>query len=106
MRLAPFYDTGQLCVQRMDQEQAARDATVAQRQARLEAAYRRGGGDALCASLVEQARKDAERAAAQAAAREAADAAAVQKKRAEAAARTKEQIACLDQQVRFRHHRR
>lgn len=87
-------------LQRMDEEQAARDAAVAARAAKLEAAFRRGGGDALCASLEEAARADEARAARQAAQHEAESAAAAARAKAERTKKEREQVAGLDTQVR------
>lgn len=52
-------------VQRMDAEQVARDAAVVERKAKLEKAFRQGGGEALSASLAEKALADEQRAAAE-----------------------------------------
>ena len=86
-------------MQRMDEEQAARDAAVAARAAKLDAAFRRGGGDALCASLEEAAHKAEARAALQAEQHEAAAASAALKAKKERARKEQEQIAALDKQV-------
>lgn len=87
-------------MQRMEKQQEARDAAVAARKAQMDAAFRLGGGDALCASLAEQALADEAKAQRQAAAHEAAEAAKVQREREARAARTAEQLSVLKAQVR------
>ena len=86
----------------MEAEQAARDAAVAERKARMDAAFRRGGGDALCATLEERARADEARAERQATERAAAQQAAAQKAQAQRSAAAREQAAALASQVRER----
>ena len=83
----------------MDAEQAARDAAVEERKAKLEEAFRRGGGDALSASLAERALADEKRAAEQATAYAAEQRAREQDRQKQRDDRTREQLSGLKLQV-------
>lgn len=86
-------------MQRMDAEQAARDAAVEERKAKLEEAFRRGGGDALSASLAERALADEKRAAEQQAAYAAEQQAREHDRQKQRDDRTREQLSVLKLQV-------
>eukprot|EP00892_Ulva_mutabilis_P001633 jgi/Ulvmu1/11470/UM077_0014.1 len=92
-------------IKRMDAEEAARDAAVAERKAKLEEAFRRGGGEALSASLAEQARADAARAAEQQAAHEAQQLAKEQERQRQREARTQQQTTMLKVQMEEKQRR-
>lgn len=85
----------------MDAEQASRDAAVAERKAKLEDAFRRGGGEALSASLAEQARADERRAAEQQAAYAEKQLTQELEKRQQREERMRQQMAALKSQVYF-----
>jgi hypothetical protein len=86
-------------LQKMDDEQAAREALATARQAKLAAAFTRGGGEALHTSLAQQARAAEERTLRQAARCEADQAAKAQRDRAAKIRRNREYITGLNAQV-------
>lgn len=87
-------------LQRMDEEQQAREAAVAARKAKMDAAFKRGGGEALEVGLKERALEDERRAAEQQAAYESKALALQKQKQAERRNKTQEQMEHLKQQVR------
>lgn len=87
-------------VQRMDAQQVARDAAVIERKAKLEEAFRRGGGEALSASLAEKALADEQRAAAQQEAYAAKQVALQEEWQRQRDVRTQQQLCVLKAQVR------
>ena len=83
----------------MDEEQEAREAAVAARKAKMDAAFKRGGGEALAVGLQARAREDERRGAEQQAAYESKALALQEQKKAEARNKNQQQVDTLKEQV-------
>jgi hypothetical protein len=83
----------------MEEEQEAREAAVAARKAKMDAAFKRGGGEALAVGMEVRAREDEQRAAQQQAAYESKAQILQEQRQAERRNKTQQQVQTLKEQV-------
>lgn len=83
----------------MDEEQEAREAAVAARKTKMDAAFKRGGGEALAVGLEARTREDERRAAEQQAVYESKALAVQEQQQNERRDKTRQQVETLKEQV-------